>query len=955
MGIFLLMRPRAGAEKSQRRSSISNSLLAVILLFGILVITIDTLRDYVSTRKEIIRLAIENLTGIAGNKAELIHLYMGQKKNLVAELATRPTLKHALADFSFVYDQNGLKSAEYRKTDQRYRNYFKRFGQFGEYHDIFLISPDGRVIFSLAHEPDFGTSLISGPYLKSGLSDIFSKTVSNGHTLASGVDYYRPTGAPAIFITAPIFIDDDLAGVVAAQLSSKAIDKLSRDYTGLKSSGEIVLARKAGNEILVIAPLRHISTAAFEKKFKIGAPIANPIQAAVEGTTGSGESIDYRGKRVFAAWQYLPDIDCGMVVKIDADETIAPVMENIQWSLAMGCGFLIILAGISLLVSRSITRPITRLTRATQLIAENELFEKVDIRPRNEIGTLADSFNIMVERLNVSRKRLSVQHMLLEGINEVFRESLARDTVREAGLVCLSVAGKITGSQFGFLGQVNENGRLDTICQSGPGCPECAIPSPDSDLHIGGMWGDVITKSRSLVINTPADHPGPAGILPGYPEITSFMGVPLRHGNQVYGMIALANKPGGYSETDRHNIERLATAIVEAITRKEDQEELRLYKDHLETLIDKRTRQLGESEERFRATFDQAPVGIIQIAQEGRILRVNRMICEITGYTEEEFIGLNFMATSFADVLKPDSENVRKLRSGEINSYFIEKQYTRKDKKQVWINLTVSLMRDTNNAPKYFICIIDDISFKKESEEVLQRVMENLERSNHELEQFAYVASHDLQEPLRIVASYVQLIERRYADKLDQDARDFIHFAVDGANRMKSLINDLLSFSRVETRGRPPEKTDMNEVMGEALVNLSHYLQEHQALVTHDELPAVWADRGQMVQLLQNLISNAVKFRREEIPRVYISAAEVESDWLFSVEDNGIGIEEIYHEQIFVIFKRLHGKKDYPGTGIGLAICKRIVERNGGHIGIDSTPGSGTTFYFSLPQAEGEK
>jgi PAS domain S-box-containing protein len=243
-----------------------------------------------------------------------------------------------------------------------------------------------------------------------------------------------------------------------------------------------------------------------------------------------------------------------------------------------------------------------------------------------------------------------------------------------------------------------------------------------------------------------------------------------------------------------------------------------------------------------------------------------------------------------------------------------------------------------------------DITERKLAEARLTRLLVELERSNKELELFAYVASHDLQEPLRMVSSYTQLLERRYSDKLDDDAREFIGYAVDGANRMQRLINDLLEFSRLSTRGKPLERTDVAELLGNVRVNLSVAIEETGALVTNDPLPVVAADAGQLGQLLQNLVGNGIKFRNGGNPQVHVRAVENEQHWEFSVRDNGIGIEQQYFDRIFVIFQRLHTKGDYPGTGIGLALCKRIVERHGGKIWVESRPDEGSTFFFTIPK-----
>ena len=239
-----------------------------------------------------------------------------------------------------------------------------------------------------------------------------------------------------------------------------------------------------------------------------------------------------------------------------------------------------------------------------------------------------------------------------------------------------------------------------------------------------------------------------------------------------------------------------------------------------------------------------------------------------------------------------------------------------------------------------------------EARQKLEESVSELGRSNADLQQFAYVASHDLQEPLRMVSSYTQLIARRYKGKLDADADEFIAFAVDGANRMQRLILDLLAYSRVNTAGRQFEPTAMETVLKAALNNLTNAVKESQAVITHDPLPAVMGDDKQLAQLFQNLLSNAVKFGGAQPPRIHISAKQTDGEWLFSVRDHGIGLDPQYADRIFVIFQRLHTREEYPGTGIGLAICKKIVERHGGRIWVESELGKGATFYFTMRDEE---
>lgn len=230
----------------------------------------------------------------------------------------------------------------------------------------------------------------------------------------------------------------------------------------------------------------------------------------------------------------------------------------------------------------------------------------------------------------------------------------------------------------------------------------------------------------------------------------------------------------------------------------------------------------------------------------------------------------------------------------------------------------------------------------------LKNIIKDLQRSNEDLQQFAYVSSHDLQEPLRAIISFSQLLEDEYKDNLDKDGNEFLHFIIDGAKKMNTLIKDLLAYSRITTHAKPPKWNKLEKILENAIFNLSESIKESGAIITYDALPTLKVDKTQFLQLFQNFISNAIKFRRDETPKIHLGVKKIDIGWLFSIEDNGIGIESQYYDRIYDIFYRLHTKEEYPGTGIGLPICKKIIHRYGGQIWVESELGRGSTFYFTI-------
>lgn len=360
---------------------------------------------------------------------------------------------------------------------------------------------------------------------------------------------------------------------------------------------------------------------------------------------------------------------------------------------------------------------------------------------------------------------------------------------------------------------------------------------------------------------------------------------------------------------------------------------------------------LRRSEERFRSLVENAS-NVIAIVDTSAVVRyVSDSSVRVFGCRPDELTGRAVLGYVHPDdrnklevVLSSCARERRAVLTTEVG-------FKRSDGNWRTIEVVAS-NRLSDPAISGIVITFRDITEHMRAAEALAQKAEELERSNAELQQFAYVASHDLQEPLRMLSSYSQLLSKRYQGELDQKADNYIGFIVDGAKRMQVLINDLLTYSRVGTRGKPLGPTDCEAVLKGALTNLQVAIRESGAIVTQDPLPTVMGDEGQLGQLFQNLIGNGIKYRNGGAPQIHVSSRQEGTDWLFSVKDNGIGIDPQYAERIFIIFQRLHTRQEYPGTGIGLAVCKKIVERHGGRIWVESEVGKGATFYFTLPTNE---
>lgn len=381
----------------------------------------------------------------------------------------------------------------------------------------------------------------------------------------------------------------------------------------------------------------------------------------------------------------------------------------------------------------------------------------------------------------------------------------------------------------------------------------------------------------------------------------------------------------------KHRLERLSPAVRRALAEAEERRKLEAAE-----------RALRESEQRYRLLAEASPQFVWASNSTGEVTYVNQQFCDYTGISAEE-------ATSgkWHSVIHPEDVPAMKqtwsLAVQECEPCAFEYRcWCQSQGAYKWHLARMAPICDDEGKISQWLGTAIEIDAQKRAEEALRR-------SNEELQQFAFAASHDLQEPLRNISIFTQLLAQRFQDSLDPEAREYIDYAVDGAKRMNALIHDLLAYARVATQEMPSQRIDMGEVLESALSSLRTAIAESEAVITHDPLPQICANQLQMSQVMQNLLSNAIKYRNgERIPEIHIGVARMPGEWVFSVKDNGQGFDPVYANRIFGVFHRLHGR-DVPGTGIGLSLCKRIIERHGGRIWAKSTPGQGSTFSFSLP------
>ena len=747
-------------------------------------------------------------------------------------------------------------------------------------------------------------------------------------------------------------------------------------FPGSGATGKYTLARRAGERIVFLLGHRHFDLEN-PRSVQVNDVLAEPMRQALAGHSGSLVGLDYRGEKVLTAYEPVVGPHWGLVAKIDLAEIRAPFWRTgvlaggISAALALLAGGLIGRSGSRLVqylrekeelyrsLVENIDLGITLIDADYRVLMTNATMERIFSRP---VGAFIGShcYQEFEKRYMVCPDcpgRVALRNgqpaeaeswtVLADGsrVEARIRAFPILDDEKQAtGFI--EVIEDITARRH-FENQLAENRRrLQTLMDNLPGMAYRCRNDADWTMEFVSQGSLQLTgyTAEELIGNRGRSY---AALIQEEDR--------ERVGNEVqraldrreafsleYRIVTAAGQTrqvwekGSGVFAGEGGVTALEGFIMDVTDRKAAEDELRERREFIETII------------------GNLPIGLsVHTIDDGRFRYMNRNFQEIYGWPQETLLDVE----AFFEHVYPDPEFRR-----EISLQIYADMASGDPARMLWENVPITRQSgekavvSARNIPmiekNLMISTVWDVTAYNTAQKELEVTIAELRRSNRELEQFAYVASHDLQEPLRMIGSYVQLLARRYRGRLDAEADEFIDFAVEGAVRMQKLINDLLAFSRVGRQSEAFARVDCNQILATVTQDLQESIAEVGATIHVEPLPRVQGDASQLTQVFQNLLANALKFHGPNPPQILISAKKQGGDWVFAVRDNGIGIDPQYFDKVFIIFQRLHGKRDYPGTGIGLALTKKIIEHHSGRIWIESIPGQGTTFFFTLRGAK---
>jgi PAS domain S-box-containing protein len=780
-------------------------------------------------------------------------------------------------------------------------------------------------------------------------------------------------------VAAPILDENNqpIAALILRSDPQNYLYPLIQSWPTPSESAETLLVRRDGDSALYLNTLRHSLNKPLTMRVSLSQTDVPAAQAAL-GRTGIFEGTDYLGMQVLAELLPVPDSPWFMVAKVDTQEILADVTYRGQVVLFLSALAIIMTSSLAAFFytyrQRFFYQQLFRAEQERRLAQEEIRATLYGIGD----GVIATDAAGCVTRLNPMAEQLtgwSEAEALGQPLAQVFHivseqtrlevPSPAERVLREGQItglanhtLLISRSGSeraiadsaapirgadqsLSGVVLVFRDQEQERAAQKALHASQQKFMTIFQSSPDAILLSSVLEGRIQDVNQGAALLTGYLR----GDMLGRTSAELDLWADPADRQAYTAQVESRGRVSGFESRFRTRSGALKTVLISGeIVQLEDGE---YYLSVVRDITQRKQTELEarEREALLRALIDNAPLEIWASDDQD--------VCVLENPALVRRLGSVLGKTTQASGLP--SEDPRIWQAHRESAYagnIVDQEVTCKvgDDERYFQSITAPIVED--QVVHGIVGFNIDITERKLAEKALAYEKEELTRSNAELEQFAYVASHDLQEPLRMVSSYMQLLERRYKGRLDEDADEFIGYAVDGATRMQRLINDLLAFSRVGTRGKPFGLVSSEAALAQAVRNLQFSIEENMARVTHDPLPNVLADESQLVQLFQNLIGNAIKFHSDQVPQVHISVESGPQEWVFALRDNGIGIDPQYFERIFVLFQRLHERSAYSGTGIGLSICKKIVQRHGGRIWVESQPGQGAVFFFSFPKPE---
>lgn len=924
------------------RLGINPKLTVVFVLFAALLLVSVGIPSYNNGRAALKAAAIAELLSTAIEKQAALNTWVKERAYDVSVMASSGHIHDEVVTLTGL-EQSDAKAPE--AHDHLVQDLLPRVEGGIEFLELMVLDPQtGRVVVSTkaSEEGKFKENM---PFFMMGKkADYIQNT------------YYSPSlRAPAMTASAPIVTaDGKVVGVLAARINLDEMKSIITRRSGLRQTDDAYLVNTSS---LFVTQPRFISNPAVLQR---GAQ-TEAVRRCLARDSGVVSADDYRGIPVLTVYRWLPERELCLVVELDQSEALAPTRLLGQTTTAIGVLALLVASVLAFGLARTLTRPILALKESASRIGHGELDHPVEIHSSDEIGQLGKVFDEMAANLKCSQEETSRRQQLVAALGQAAQ---AVQHAQTPANVYQTVGDEVMRLGYQAIICTFENDRAaltithltfeERLLQEFEGAAGFAMPGYCFPLVSQGMFDQVISERQPLHLAQaglfiaewmPDFNLSLAARLAEILRVEQAVCAPMVVADDSIGLLIVTGS--GLTLADMPAVAVFASQA--AITL----ENTRLYQKtlqwaaELERRVQERTQALHKSEQKYRSLFENAQIGIYRFTLDGgRLLDANATFAAIYGYRVEEILAVPAVflwgGQTQREVLMQAVRENRLLTDYELN-IVTHTGATRICLASVRLNDDEDCLEGT----------LLDITDRKTAENDLEQRSEELARSNADLQQFAYVASHDLQEPLRMVSSYTQLLARRYKGKLDADADEFIGYAVDGANRMQRLIQDLLAYSRLGSRFKDFAPTNCETVLAHVLANLQMAIDESGAQITHDPLPIVMSDELQLAQLFQNLVSNAMKFRGPEPVKIHLSANFAENRWVFSVRDNGIGIAPEYFDRIFIIFQRLHGRDQYPGTGIGLAICKKIVERHHGQIWVESIPEQGATFFFTIPAWKG--